>query len=105
MTLATPEAAVSVSPVSALSADYLLDTPLPQLLAELGVELEERPAERLPACGYAVVHEGRMALRMPTGQNRWEREMVARSMIGSAYSVPMPPLPAPFELTDLAAAA
>jgi hypothetical protein len=104
MTLATPEAVVSVSRVSPLSADYLLDTPLAQLLAELGVELEERPAERVPTCGYAVVRNGHVALRLPTGQNRWEREMVARSMIGNAYRVPMPPLPAPFELTDASAA-
>jgi hypothetical protein len=88
----------------ALSTDVLLDTPLPQLLADLGIELSERPAADLPPCGYAVVRGGSVALRMPEGQNRWEREMVARSMIGSALRVPLPELPEPFRLSEMSAA-
>jgi hypothetical protein len=78
-----------------------MDAPLPQLLAELDVELLERPADELPPCGYAVVRRGRIALRLPRGQNRWERDMIARSMIGDALRVPMPPLPAPYQLSEL----
>lgn len=81
--------------------EYLLDTPLPRLLAELDVELVERPPADLPPCGYAVVRRGRIGLRLPVGQNWWEREMIARSMIGEALRVPMPPLPEPYELTEL----
>lgn len=83
------------------TTDHLLDTPLPQLLAELGVDLQERPAADLPPCGYARVEGRRIALRLPHGQNRWEREMVARAMIGDALRVPMPPLPEPYRLSEL----
>lgn len=85
---------------TAPSPDRLLDTPLPELLAELDVDLEERPATELPPCGYAVVRGERITLRLPRGQNRWEREMVARTMIGDALHVPMPPLPEPYQLTE-----
>lgn len=93
-TLATP-------PSPAPSPDYLLDAPLPQLLAELGVDLQERPAADVPPCGYAVVRGAQISLRLPQGQNRWEREMVARAMIGDALRVPLPPLPEPYRLSEL----
>ncbi|MFJ9037945.1 hypothetical protein ACIRF8_15300 [Streptomyces sp. NPDC102406] len=87
------------------TTDDLLDTPLTELLAELDVELIEfTPSPDYPPCGYAIARGGRVGLRLPAGQNRWEREMVARSMIGSALRVPMPELPAPFELSEMSAA-
>lgn len=86
------------------TTDDLLDIPLPQLLADLGIELLERPAADVPPCGYAVIRGGSIALRMPVGQNRWEREMIARSMIGNALRVPMPELPEPFRLSEMPAA-
>lgn len=83
------------------SPDHLLTAPLPQLYAELGVDVKEQPADLLPPCGFVKLEDGRLRMRLPLGQNRWEREMVARSMIGEALRVPMPPLPEPYQLSEL----
>jgi hypothetical protein len=74
------------------------------LLAEFDVELREYPPTDLPPCGYAVVRGGRIGLRMPAGQSWKVRDMMARSMLGQALRVPMPPLPAPYRLSEMSAA-
>lgn len=89
------------APQADITADHLLTAPLPQLYAELNVDVKERPADLLPPCGFAKLEDGRLLMRLPLGQNRWEREMVARSMIGEALRVPMPPLPEPYQLSEL----
>lgn len=85
------------------STAHLLDTPLPDLLTEFRVDVSELQVDEPKFTGGTYIRpDGTMLFAMPAGQNRWEREMVARSMLGQALHVQMPPLPAPYQLTELA---
>lgn len=103
MTVATctPERPVRKRAASVTTAD-LLDTPLPQLLAELDVELVESGITERGFTGYAHQEDGRLLLAMRPGQPAVERDCVARALLGNALGVPMPDLPAPYRLSDLA---
>lgn len=94
--------AVLERPVKSATTDYLLDTPLPRLLAEFRVDMSELPIEdRSFAGGTYVREDGSMLFAMRQGQPAAEREMIARAMLGKALRVPMPPLPEPYQLTEL----
>lgn len=84
------------------TTDYLLDAPLGDLLAEFRVDVSEtsKGGPRFTGGSY-IRPNGTMLFAMPAGQNRWERQMIARAMLGQALHVPMPPLPAPYQLTEL----
>lgn len=84
------------------STDHLLDTPLPDLLAEFNVDVSELQVDEPKFTGGTYIRpDGSMLFALPHGQNRWEREMIARSMLGQALRVPMPELPEPYQLTEL----
>lgn len=85
----------------ALSTDHLLDTPLPQLLAECNVEVSTVDAGPGFTGGAYVRSDGSVLLVRPAGCPEAEWEMVARAMLGQALRVPMPALPSPYELTEL----
>jgi hypothetical protein len=87
---------------TAITTDRLLDTPLPQLLAELDVELVESGITEYGFTGYAHREGGRLLLAMRPGQPAAERDCVARALLGCALGIPMPPLPEPYRLSDLA---
>ncbi|MEU6093474.1 hypothetical protein [Streptomyces sp. NPDC047079] len=76
----------------ALTAEHLLDTPLPELLAELDVTLDESPITDPGFTGSAVVTRDRVVLSMRSGQPHWERTAVARALLGRALNVPLSPL-------------
>lgn len=80
----------------------LLDTPLPQLLADLGAELMES-AITDPGFVGAVVQrrDGSLVLSMPPGRPRLERDTVARAMLGQAIGVPLGRLPGMYKLTEV----
>ncbi|OQQ13007.1 hypothetical protein B0675_40020 [Streptomyces sp. M41(2017)] len=80
----------------------LLDTPLPQLLADLGAVLVESGITEYGFSGYAHREGGRLLLAMRRGQPALERDCVARALLGNALGVPMPELPEPFRVSDLA---
>lgn len=84
-----------------VSTDHLLSAPLPQLLAEVGAELVESSITDEGFTGAAVVAEGRVLLSMPPGRPDWERDAVARALLGDVLRVPLPPLPSPYTLTEL----
>lgn len=87
------------------TVDYLMDTPLPTLLAGLGVELEVRLVADPTFCGYVVERGGRLDAVVVS--SRWSalvQDSMVRAMLGIALRVPLPPLPAPFEVTELTAA-
>ncbi|MFD9072831.1 hypothetical protein [Streptomyces lasiicapitis] len=103
MTLAPERAAApaaSVTPRS--STDHLLDTPLPQLLAEFRVDVSELPIPDPAFTGGTYIRkDGSMLFALRAGQPDAEREMIARAMLGKALRVPMPELPEPYQLTEL----
>ena len=85
----------------ALSTGRLLHAPLPRLLAELGVEVVELEAEPGFTGGAYVRADGRVLFVRPAGRPAAEWELTARAMLGAALRVPLPELPAPFQLTEL----
>jgi hypothetical protein len=94
--------ATPARPRSAITADHLLDTPLPQLLAEFRVDVSELPIPDPDFTGGTYVRDdGSLLFAMREGQPAAEREMIARAMLGEALRVPMPPLPEPYQLTVL----
>ncbi|MFF1684625.1 hypothetical protein [Streptomyces sp. NPDC058254] len=85
-----------------ITTDHLLDAPLPQLLAEFDVEVvTSRITDPTFTGGTAVRPDGSLLLVRPPARSAAEWEMMARSMLGLALRVPMPPLPAPYQLSDL----
>jgi len=80
----------------------MLDTPLPQLLAELDVELVESSITDPGFIGALLeLPDGTLVLSMPPGRPRLERDCVARAMLGRAVGVPLGRLPGMYELTEV----
>ena len=86
----------------ALSTDHLLDAPLPQLLAEFRVDVSVLEAGPGFTGGAYVRGDGSLLFVRPAGRLEAEWEMVARAMLGQALRVPMPDLPALYQLTEVA---
>ncbi|MER6350611.1 hypothetical protein ABT186_01845 [Streptomyces sp. NPDC001634] len=84
------------------TVDHLMDAPLPQLLAEFRVDVSVLPIpDRTFTGGTYVRKDGSMLFVFREGQPPVEREMITRAMLGKALRVPMPDLPAPYQLTEL----
>jgi len=100
-TLATPSTTrtpVGPRPTPA----HLLNAPLPDLLAELGVALVTSSITDRTFCGgVAVRADGSFCVLMPPGRDPVEHDILARALIGTALGVPLLPLPEPFEITEL----
>ena len=101
MTLATPGTSSTATTVTRPSVDHLLDTPLPQLLAEHGVDVSTVDADPGFTAGAYVRADGSLLFVRPAGRPEAEWEMLARAMLGRALRVPMPELPGLYELTEL----
>ncbi|WP_109030102.1 hypothetical protein [Streptomyces rubrogriseus] len=86
-----------------LSTDHLLNAPLPQLLAEHGVEVVEIEAEPRFTGGTFQRPDGSLLFVRPAGRPVAEWEITARALLGRALRVALPPLPAPFEVTEVPA--
>jgi len=94
--------AAPASYVTRPTPDHLLDTPLPQLLAEFRVDVSELPIDNPGFTGGTYIRDdGSLLFAMRVGQPAAEREMIARAMLGRALRVPMPELPPPYQLTVL----
>lgn len=80
-----------------LTADYLMDAPLDDLLADLDVELYASKITDRTFFG-AVVQEksGQLILSMPPGRSEFEHDTVARYLLAQALHVDLPGLPEPF---------
>ncbi len=102
-----PTVAATCKPAPATSAtpptvDRLLDAPLDELLAEFRVDVVTSSITDPTFTGGTYVRrDGTMLFAMRRGQSATEREMLARAMLGAALRVPMPELPAPYQLTEL----
>jgi hypothetical protein len=78
-----------------------MDAPLDQLLAEFGVEVSEVDAEPGFTGGAYVRSDDSLLFVKPAARPAVEWELMARAMLGTALRVPMPDLPAPYQLTVL----
>jgi hypothetical protein len=82
-----------------------MDTPLAELLAEFRVDVSVLETGPGFTGGTYPREDGSLLFVRPAGRPEAEWEMIARSMLGTALRVPMPPLPAPYQLTELSASA
>ena len=97
MTLAHAPAVAQTKP----SVDHLLDTPLPQLLAEFNVAVSVLETDAGFTGGAYVRADGSLLFVRPAGRPAAEWEIVARGMLGKALRVPLPELPDLYQLTEL----
>ncbi|MER6534341.1 hypothetical protein ABT215_11120 [Streptomyces sp900105755] len=86
-----------------MSTDHLLDTPLPQLLAELDVDAYDSSiSDRTFFGAVGRRSSGQLFLALPRGRSDFERDTTARYLLAQAFDVDLPDLPPPFETTRLA---
>jgi hypothetical protein len=99
VSVAIPEAAVPAAG-NRLAVEHLMGAPLDQLFAEFGVGVSVLEADPAFAGGVYVRKGGSMLFVRPAGRPEAEWELTARAMLGAALRVSLPPLPAPYELTE-----
>lgn len=88
--------------VAQISHLNLMTSPLPQLLAEHGVLLDDSPITDAGFLGAFVErHDGSRVLSMPVGRSVFERDTAARMLLAEGLELDAPPLPAPLEVTEL----
>ncbi|MEF9521324.1 MULTISPECIES: hypothetical protein [Streptomyces] len=92
---------VAQAPQVHSSALRLLNAPLGDLLAEYDVDVVVLEADPGFTGGTYVREDGSLLFARPAGQLGDEWELMARAMLGAALRVPMPPLPEPYQLTEL----
>jgi hypothetical protein len=74
----------------------LFDTPLPQLLAELDVELVDSSITDRTFFGALVQRrDGTRILAMPPGRSAFEHDTAARMLLAEGLGLDAPPVPAP----------
>jgi hypothetical protein len=96
MTVACP------APERRPSADEILDTPLPDLLSALDVDLYDSSIPDATFFGaMGERKDGRLFLAMPTGRSELEHDTTARYLLAQAFDVDLPDLRPPFETTRL----
>ncbi|WP_328336789.1 hypothetical protein [Streptomyces violaceus] len=79
-----------------------MTAPLPQLLAELDVELVDSSITDATFFGaFVEAPDGSRVLSMPTGRSTWERDTAARMLLAEGLGLDAPPVPAPLEVSRL----
>jgi hypothetical protein len=85
---------------SSVTTDRLIDAPLPQLLAELGVELVDSSITDRTFFGALVERrDGTRLLSMPVGRSVFERDTAARMLLAEGLGLAAPPVPAPLAVS------
>lgn len=85
------------------TASEILDTPLPDLLASLGVDAYASKITGRTFFGAAGRRStGQLFLALPSGRSDFETDTTARYLLAKAFGVDLPDLPPPFETTVLA---
>lgn len=84
------------------TVDHLMDAPLPQLLAELTVEIVASTITDVGFFGAVVQRKtGELYLSMPLGRSELEHDTIARYLIAQALDVGLPYLPEPFATSEI----
>ncbi|MFE0353621.1 hypothetical protein ACFW2I_09015 [Streptomyces nigra] len=74
----------------------LLESPLPDLLAALDVEIVESSIEDAGFFGaFVEARDGSRLLSMPSGRSAFERDTAARMLLAEGLGLDAPPVPAP----------
>jgi hypothetical protein len=84
----------------ALSTRRLLNAPLGDLLAELGVELVDSAITDTTFFGALVERrDGSRILSMPVGRPEYERDTAARMLLAQGFGLDAPPVSAPLSVS------
>ncbi|WP_411102471.1 hypothetical protein [Streptomyces sp. cmx-4-9] len=78
--------------------DYVFDTPLAEMTAELHVEVTDAQITDDGFFGYVAVSGSRVIVRLNPNLSEFERDFFIRYLTAQAYKLPMTPLPTPFEV-------
>lgn len=89
--------AASITP----TVEHLMDAPLDDLLTQFSVDVSVLETDPGFTGGAYVRSDGSLLFVKPAGRPDAEWEMMARSMLGSALRISMPPLPEPYQLTEI----
>lgn len=90
------------APAASVTPGRLLDAPLPQLLAELEVELIDSSITDPTFFGAFVERrDGTRVLSMPAGRRAFERDTAARMLLAEGLGLDAPPLPEPFSVSRI----
>ncbi|MFE0647469.1 hypothetical protein ACFVZH_02610 [Streptomyces sp. NPDC059534] len=81
-----------------LTVDRLLSAPLPELLAEVGAELVDSTTGDDTTLGKIEGRPGAARLTMPTGRSDFERDTIARILVGKLHGAPLRPVPASLDV-------
>lgn len=94
---------MSLTQAAAPTPEHLMSAPLSELFEELDVRLVESEITDAGFFGAVVRRgDGRVTLLMPPDRADWERDTIARSLIGNVLDVDLSPLPRPlFKITEL----
>lgn len=91
------------APAFSVTPEAILDTPLPDLLNGLRVEIFDSSIDDRTFFGAVVQRKnGDLLLSMPAGRSELEHDTVARYLLAQAFDVDLPDLPPPFETARLA---
>ncbi|WP_329472689.1 hypothetical protein OIE75_29525 [Streptomyces sp. NBC_01723] len=85
------------------SPSRLLNAPLAELLDEYGVTVTALEAGPGFTGGTYVREDGTLLFVKPAGRPDAEWELMARAMLGAVLRVPLPPLPEPYQLSEVPA--
>ena len=90
------------APASSVTPARILDAPLPDLLAETGVDIIDSSITDREFFGAVVQRKsGETYLTMPTGRSELEHDTVARYLLAQVFDVDLPQLPAPFVTSQI----
>lgn len=82
------------------TTDRLLDTPLPQLLAEMDVEIVDSSiTDRTFFGAFVERRDGKRLLSMPSGRSAFEHDTAARMLLAEGLGLDAPPVPAPLAVS------
>lgn len=101
MTVLDRCAVAPASSATPTTVDHLMDAPLDVLLAEFRVDVSTLETDAGFTGGAYVRSDGSLLFVRPAGRPAAEWELMARSMLGRALRVPLPDLPAPYQLTEM----
>ncbi|MCX5365905.1 hypothetical protein OG864_45225 [Streptomyces sp. NBC_00124] len=84
------------------TAAEILDTPLPDLLAGLGVDAySSQISDRTFFGALGTRSGGQLFLTLPSGRSDFETDTTARYLLAKAFDVELPDLPPPFTTTEI----
>lgn len=95
---AKPAPTLRLVPSLRPTVDYVFDTPLAEMMAELHVEVIPSGITDADFFGCVVVRGARIVVMLSPNLGEFESDFFTRYLTAQAYKLPMSPLPTPFDV-------